>query len=639
MNRSSRALSAAAALLLSAVYALPLWRISLIAPQYPEGLGMLIRINTMQGVKEHDLNNINELNHYIGMKIIDPLSIPELRYFPWVVAALVAGGLAVALRGRRGPLLAWVAAFAAAAGLGLWDFWRWSYDYGHNLDLENAIIKVPGAVYQPPILGVRQILNFTASSWPAAGGVAAFLAFGLALAAVAVAYRARPHRTLLVVLTLLLAAGCGQNGVNTGDPHAGGAHHQMGAGSQHPTAPTPATPAGEGREARVVVSPDGPIRSIGAALRETRSGGTVIVRAGMYREPTIVVARPVTIRGEGFPTLDGEGMRQIMSVSADDVTVRGLHFIHTGDSQMEDRAAIRISSASGCLIEGNRFDDNFFGIYLADVSNCTLRGNVLRGATKTQESTGNGIHLWSSRDVLIEENRISGHRDGIYFEFTNRATARRNVSERNLRYGLHFMFSDDCRYLENQFRHNGSGVAVMYTKRVEMTGNRFEDNLGPAAYGLLLKEIEEPVLTANVFRSNTVGLYADGASHIRAARNVFEGNGWGVKLMASTADGEFIGNDFVGNSFDVATNSRGSDAKFLNNYFDEYRGYDLDGDGLGDVPHHPVRLFSLVVEQNEPALILLRGIFVSLLDQAERFLPALTPATLMDPHPRMHGAA
>ena len=191
MNRNSRILTAGAALLLSAVYVLPVWRISLIAPQYPEGLGMLIRINTMEGVKEHDLNNINELNHYIGMKIIDPQAIPELRYFPWVVAALIAGGLLAALWGKRAVLHAWVVAFATAAGLGLWDFWRWSYDYGHNLDLENAIIKVPGAVYQPPVIGVKQILNFTAASWPAAGGIAAFAAFGLALAAVVVALRAR----------------------------------------------------------------------------------------------------------------------------------------------------------------------------------------------------------------------------------------------------------------------------------------------------------------------------------------------------------------------------------------------------------------------------------------------------------------
>jgi nitrous oxidase accessory protein len=390
--------------------------------------------------------------------------------------------------------------------------------------------------------------------------------------------------------------------------------------------------------ATVVVSPAGSVRSIGQALRLVRSGGTVVIRAGVYREPTIVVDRPVTLRGEGLPTLDGSGTHQILSVVADDVTVTGLRFAHTGDSQMEDRAALKVTQARGCRIEGNRFDDNFFGIYLAGVADCTIRGNILRGATRTEEFTGNGIHLWSSRDVLIEGNRISGHRDGIYFEFANQATARGNVSEGNLRYGLHFMFSDDCHYLDNTFRRNGAGVAVMYTKRVEMRGNRFEDNLGTAAYGLLLKEILEPVLVENVFRGNTVGLFVDGATRIQARRNHFEGNGWAVKLMANTSEGDFSFNDFIGNSFDVATNSRGSDTKFASNYYDEYRGYDLDRDGYGDVPHHPVRLFSLIIEQNEPALILLRSLFVSLLDRAEQVLPALTPATLADAHPRMRRA-
>ena len=191
MNKTSRVLSAAAAVLLSAVYVFPLWRISLLAPQYPEGLGMLIRVNTVEGVKEFDLVNINQLNHYIGMKLIDPLSIPELKYFPWVVAGLVASGLVVAAWGKRALLYGWAAMFATAAGLGFWDFWRWTYDYGHNLDVENAIIKVPGAIYQPPIIGVRQILNFTASSWPGAGGIAAMVAFGMVVLAVVLTLRDR----------------------------------------------------------------------------------------------------------------------------------------------------------------------------------------------------------------------------------------------------------------------------------------------------------------------------------------------------------------------------------------------------------------------------------------------------------------
>lgn len=189
MPRLSRLLTAAAACLLLAVFALPLWRISLIAPQYPEGLGMRIWIDAITGVKEYDLKNINDLNHYIGMRVIDAAAIPELRYMPWIVGALVAAGLVVASLGRRRPLFVWVASLAVAGLAGLADFWRWTYAYGHDLDWENAIIKVPGTVYQPPIIGTKQILNFHAASWPDLGGLAAGLAMVLALAASVVAVR------------------------------------------------------------------------------------------------------------------------------------------------------------------------------------------------------------------------------------------------------------------------------------------------------------------------------------------------------------------------------------------------------------------------------------------------------------------
>ncbi|HEX6533367.1 MAG TPA: hypothetical protein VF041_02150 [Gemmatimonadaceae bacterium] len=190
--KSSRLAIAIAAVLLGAALALPVWRIELIAPQYPEGLGMQIRFNTVQGVKEHDLANINELNHYIGMKVIDPSAMPELRYMPWIVGALAVTGLAVAASGRRRLAYAWAGAFGVACAAGLYDFWRWTYTYGHELDAEHAIIKVPGMAYQPPLIGTKQILNFTAASWPASGGVLIVAASVLVLAGLWIAVSRRP---------------------------------------------------------------------------------------------------------------------------------------------------------------------------------------------------------------------------------------------------------------------------------------------------------------------------------------------------------------------------------------------------------------------------------------------------------------
>ena len=170
MTKGSRILVLVAALAMGLVYVLPLWRIELEAPQYPEGLGMVIRIDDVAGVKTHDLSNINNLNHYIGMKRIEPDAIPELVFMPVILGGLILLGIGVAALGRRRLLYGWVALFLAVSVAGLVDFWKWEYDYGHDLDDETAIIKIPGMSYQPPLIGSRQILNFTAHSWPGAGG-------------------------------------------------------------------------------------------------------------------------------------------------------------------------------------------------------------------------------------------------------------------------------------------------------------------------------------------------------------------------------------------------------------------------------------------------------------------------------------
>ncbi len=375
--------------------------------------------------------------------------------------------------------------------------------------------------------------------------------------------------------------------------------------------------------------------TISAAVRAAHAGDTVRIHGGVYAESTIVVDKPLTIVGDGWPVLDGRVQHGLLLVTADDVTIAGLVLRNVGPSFVDDRAAIRVTNARGCTIAHNRIENGFFGIYLANVTDCRVVENTLRATGQREMESGNGIHLWTSRRIEIRGNEISGHRDGIYFEFVHDSDIRDNVSAGNLRYGLHFMYSDDCRYTGNVFRRNGSGVAVMYTKRVAMTGNRFEGNWGPAAYGLLLKEISDSRLVGNTFVGNTTGLLADGANRIVATGNEFVQNGWAVKLDASTLDGRFENNDFRGNTFDVSSNSRSPSTTFAHNYWDAYRGYDLDKNGVGDIPHRPVRLFSVLVEHHQPALILMRSVFADVLDGAERVFPALTPAALVDSSPSM----
>jgi nitrous oxidase accessory protein len=384
----------------------------------------------------------------------------------------------------------------------------------------------------------------------------------------------------------------------------------------------------------ITVSPAGPVRTLTEALAAARPGDRIVIRAGRYREPAIVVGLTVTIIGEGRPMFQG-GAYSTIEVRADGVEIRGLAFEQVTPSATEDRAAILLQGIRDCRIVDNEIRGAYFGIYAMRSVGCTIAGNRLRGAPGRASTMGNGIHLWQSGEMTVRDNTVEGHRDGIYLEFTRAARVSDNLVRANSRYGLHFMRSDSCAYDDNRFERNGAGVAVMYSRGVRMTGNRFERNRGGAAYGLLLKEISDATVRGNSFIDNTVGLYLEDSNRNLVEGNLFRRNGWAVKVLANAAGNRFTGNRFEGNSFDAATNSRSASSSFDRNWWDRYRGYDLDRDGLGDVPYRPVRLFSLVAEQHRPALILLRSAFVDLLDGAERLMPMLTPDALADRNPLM----
>lgn len=395
-----------------------------------------------------------------------------------------------------------------------------------------------------------------------------------------------------------------------------------------------AAPAVLPAQSLVVVDPAGPVRTVTEALARVAPGGRINVRAGNYSEPVIRVAVPVTIVGDSGAVFVG-GDHEIFVVTADDVTFRGLTLRHVEPSYVEDRAAILFDSVANCVVEDSRLEGTFFGIYLSRSRGCRISRNVVQGTSTAEMSAGNAIHLFHSRDVTVDGNRVTGHRDGIYLEFAEDARVIGNLSTGNLRYGLHFMFSHRCEYRDNRFVNNGAGVAVMYTRSMLMQGNTFADNWGAASYGLLLKEIRDSRILGNSFRENTVGMYLEGSARNEVTGNTFEANGWAVRVLADAEGNRFARNVFLRNSFDVSTNSRSNVSTFRGNYWDHYEGYDLDHDGFGDVPFHPVRLFSLLVAQHEPSLILLRSFFVDLLDAAERVMPVLTPETLRDDRPLM----
>ena len=385
----------------------------------------------------------------------------------------------------------------------------------------------------------------------------------------------------------------------------------------------------------IIVGKDKAIRSLKQAIKIAKTGDTILLHTGTYKEGNIILDKSIHLIGINTPVLDGENKNEILTLTGKNIFIRGIHFANAGYSSMNDFAGLKIIDATNILIEKNIFSNTSFAIHIANSTRCTIRNNSITGTNKSEHSSGNGIHLWKCSQMLIENNTLKGHRDGIYLEFVSHSTIRKNWSEKNIRYGLHFMFSSDNSYLNNTFRNNGAGVAVMYSKKVIMLNNHFEQNWGSSAYGILLKDITDSRIQHNTFFKNTIAIHMEGSSRIAIEKNIFKENGWGIKVQSSCDDNNFRFNNFYGNSFDLATNGSMMLNYFSNNYWDKYEGYDINKDGTGDIPYHPVSMYSMIVEQNPHSLLLMRSFTISLLDKAEKAIPGLTPANLVDNQPMM----
>lgn len=387
---------------------------------------------------------------------------------------------------------------------------------------------------------------------------------------------------------------------------------------------------------KLLVGPGKDYSSIKTAIRESAANDSVIVVGGIYKEGNIIVDKSISLIGKDFPVLDGQYKFEILSIKASYVVVSGFRVQHSGYATLDDPCGIKVYDSHHVSIINNYFDDNFFGIYLQYCKKCIVKNNILASHGTEEQRIGNGIHCWKSDSLQITGNVVSGHRDGIYFEFVTNSVIWRNISFNNIRYGLHFMFSNSDSYISNVFKGNGAGVAVMFTHKVKMINNTFSENWGDAAYGLMLKEISDSYIIGNNFSKNTTGIYMEGTSRIKVESNKFDANGWGMKIQASCMDNEIVGNNFVGNTFDVSTNGSLVLNTFDSNYWDKYEGYDLNKDNVGDVPYHPLSIFSVIVEMNPPTMLLFRSFMVSLLDKSEKIIPSLTPDNFIDNTPLMH---
>ena len=377
-------------------------------------------------------------------------------------------------------------------------------------------------------------------------------------------------------------------------------------------------------------------KSIQIAVDSSISGDRIFIKAGIYNESNIVIyKKSLHISGEKGTIIDTQNKGYGFSVEATDITIKNLIIKNIKISYTKEYAAILLFKSYDFVIENITVESAFFGFLIQKSKDGKIHNNTISGEGLAEADSGNAIHLWNCENVKITYNDVRRMRDGIYLEFGNSSYIANNYSTDNMRYGLHFMFSNDNTYEKNTFETNGAGVAVMFSKRIKMFNNTFKKNWGTASYGILLKEINDAELKHNVFEDNTIGINADGTNRITYFENTFKNNGYAIKVHGACYDNIYSRNNFLYNSFDLSYSGKLNSNKFENNYWSNYTGYDLNKDNIGDIPYRPVKLFSYLVNRTPESIVLLRSLFIDIIDFSEKVSPVFTPENLIDNQPLM----
>jgi nitrous oxidase accessory protein len=394
-------------------------------------------------------------------------------------------------------------------------------------------------------------------------------------------------------------------------------------------------------DALTVGPPPARFQTLQSAIAAAKPGDTIRVQPGAYTGQFILDKR-LAIEGVGKPVLRGEGRGSVVIVIADHCSIRGFVIEHSGgDLQAEDSGLLLKSSEN--TIADNELRDVLYGIYLYHSQRNTIRGNTVRGRRELEVgSRGAGLHLWNSPDNTIEDNMITGARDGMYIQSSPGNKIRRNRVF-GVRYGLHYMSSDANKFEENVFSDNVAGAAIMYSRKIELRRNAFVHNRGFSSFGILFQDCEENVAEENFIIDNATGIFAEALRKSVFRRNVIAENDLALVIFSSCARNLFAENNFVENLSPLRLVGRRSDTRWQEggrgNYWSDYRGYDLDGDGVGDVAHKVQNVFEYL-EGNHPRLRLyLSSPAAQALAVAEHAFPIIKGSPEKDEAPLMKPVA
>jgi nitrous oxidase accessory protein len=586
----------AASLVVAAAW-LPLWSLEMEAPQYPKGLHLYAYGTGMSG----DLRELNILNHYIGMPPIEAPAF-ETSMFPLGIAVLIALCL-------LSPLNQWVRLLAvgatAATPLAVLADLQWRlYAFGHSLNPTAPIRLKP---FTPLVIGETKMGNFEST------GMVSWGFFCLALAALLLLLSRRIADRLLV----------------------------------H----TPAAPPRRRAEiaatvALLIAAPS--LVSAQTALQQRLDaappGSTVIVKRGVHHG-RIVIRGPLTVIGQPGAVVDGDGLGSVVTIEGDDVVFRGFAVRNSGREVTEEAAGIK-ATGNRHRIEANDVSAVYFGIHIGGGRGVVVQDNVIAPGESYGARPGHGISAWNLTDSQLVGNRISHARDGVYLSFSERVVVASNVVS-DCRYGLHSMYSQQARFENNTVSANLLGAALMMSDRLVLRGNRIERHRkGPVAYGVLLKDIGDLIADGNEIVANRIGIYAEGvpsnpSREAVVSLNLIAGNEVGLALQSNAAL-TVTGNRIAENLTDVRPLGNGLSPAMRwsrngrGNSWGQYRGYDADGDGIGDLPHSVEEAMDALLRRNGNVQAFLYTPAHMALEAAARLFPLYRRHPLLvDEHPLM----
>lgn len=387
---------------------------------------------------------------------------------------------------------------------------------------------------------------------------------------------------------------------------------------------------GQGAERRVSAGGG----ALQAALAEAAAGDVLRLAPGRHRGP-LRIDRPVTLQGDGDSVIDGGGHGSVVTVSAPDVTLRGLTIVNSGARlDTEDSGIFVDADGDRVLIEDNRLDGNLIGVFLKGPADATVRGNEIAGRSDLRmNERGNGVQLWNTPGSVVEGNDIRFGRDGI-FVTTSKLNAFRGNRFRDLRFAIHYMYTNRSKVIGNLSTGNHAGYAIMFSDRLVIRDNHSE---GDRDHGILLNYANRSEIAGNSVRGGAEKcVFIYNANKNRFTGNRFEGCGIGIHFTAGSERNEIAGNEFVGNRAQVkyvGTRDIEWSRDGRGNYWSDNTAYDLNGDGIADRPYRPNDLADQIVWRHPLGKLLLNSPALQVLRWAQSEFPALHPGGVTDSYP------